>query len=198
MKEKFANQGVYTSKGQLCIMLAYLLKMKEFQHGPERQVCIEYITNNKWLDIQQEDRLPYPSASEPRWHTALSWARECLAGCNYIDRSITNSWRPTIDGINAAVYISRDFQSGFHDVTRCYMWSESFKKLMNSEYTPSIKDVNRPPYLYEDFLPDDRKSVRGGKVDKALDAIEQRKAELVERGLYDSVKEMLDSFKKDV
>ena len=168
MKEKYANIGIYTTMGQLTVLLAILLKQKEFQYGPPRQDCIEYISNNGWLNIAPADIPPYASTSEPRWHTALSFARENLAGAGYLDRSIKDSWAPTREGINSAVGVVRDFASGTLDVRQCFLWTPKLKLMIDPSYIPDPShDKERPEYVYNDELPKNRKSVRGNYWDNA-------------------------------
>jgi hypothetical protein len=164
MKEHYAGLGVYTTVGQAAVLLAVALR--DLQHGPSRQECLEYIRSNKWLEIQPADVRPYPSASEPRWQTMISWARETLASKGLIDRSISDCWQPTKEGINSAVLVRKDFAEGVLDVRRCYMWTTKFKSYMMPDYVPDDNDVSRPPYVYEDELKNGRKSVRGDAWDK--------------------------------
>lgn len=164
MNELYAGINIYSTIGQLAVLLGQALR--ELQHGPERQECFEFIKRQNWLDIQPADLKPYPSvATEPRWQTLLSWARENLAISDYIDRSSRNSWRPTKVGINKSVEIKRLYASGALDVRECYMWTAKFKKHMCSTYQPSDKENQRPPCMYEDELDQWQKSVRGNSKD---------------------------------
>ncbi len=159
MKEQFSGLGVYTTMGQVSTLLA--IALRGMPHGPSRQECLDYIKQQRWLDIQPADLRPYPSSKEPRWQTMVSWAREALVGQNFIDRSVADCWQPTKEGLNSAVLIRRDFTAGVLDVDRCYMWTPEFKVLMHPNYTPSESDKERPQFVYEDELPSWRKTVRG-------------------------------------
>ncbi len=164
MNEHFAGLNIYTTRGQFAVLLGQALR--ELQHGPERQECFEFIKRQNWLDIHPADSRPYPSVSnEPRWQTLLSWAREDLAVRDYIDRSINNCWRPTMDGINESILIHRRFASGELHVRECYMWTVKFKKHMCPTYQPSDNETQRPPHVYEDELPKWQNSVRGNSKD---------------------------------
>ena len=159
MNEQYAGLGIYTTVGQLAVLLGTALR--HMPHGPTREECFGFIREKRWLDIRPHDLKPYPSATEPRWQNLLSWARENLACHDLIDRSIRNSWRPTTSGINTAIFIHDSFANGPLDVRRCYMWTEAFKAHMCPNYVPSEADAPRPDFVYEDELPETRKSVRG-------------------------------------
>lgn len=153
MNDHFSGLGVYTTIGQVAILLA--LALRELPHGPARQECLDFIYTKRWLNIQTADIRPYPSASEPRWHTMMSWARESLATKDLVDRSIKDCWRSTKDGVNAAVLIRQQFSEAVLDVRRCYMWTAAFKLFMHPAYISSEHDTPRPALVYvEGVSPD--------------------------------------------
>lgn len=169
--DKFAGLTPLSTGGQAAILL--MIALRNLQHGPTKQECLSYISENQWFDIKPDDIRPYPGAThpEPRWHTLMSWARENCARSEFLERKPMNSWRPTQSGLNAAVYVRKAFQESFLDIRKAYLWTPAFKKFMCENYLPTMDDASRPKYVYEDTLPFDRKSVRGNETDRWIDDI---------------------------
>ena len=165
-----ADLAAYTTAGQMAIILAATLA--RLQHGPTRQECFDLIKSNRWLDLHPEDLRPYPSSMthEPRWQTLLSWARGNLAKAGLIDRAVKNSWTPTRECLNTFVVMRGAFREHILDVRQCYLWSPTFKKLIDPNCSPSEADAPRPEYLYEDDLPKWRPSFRGSSRDERMKA----------------------------
>ena len=70
-------------RGQCAIMLVAALHERYVIDGirnSTKQEVVQFISLNRWFDVQDEDRTPYPSheqlSREPRWHTLIAWARK--------------------------------------------------------------------------------------------------------------------------
>ncbi|MFC4994238.1 hypothetical protein [Rubritalea tangerina] len=144
-----------------------MFSLRELQHGPTKSECIQFINSRKWFDIQLEDKKPYASGNtEPRWQTLIAWGRKNCVDSGYIENEVRDSWQPTKNGLNAVVMMCKAFEEKRADVRRCYLFTTKFKQLIDPAYSPSDNDKKRPEYLYEDCLPEYRKSVRGSKQDR--------------------------------
>lgn len=142
----------YSTRSQVIMIL--LGTMVGCKGGHSKQSVIAMIKESGWFDFQEEDRKPYPTVKtkEPRWHTAVAFRRkDCYEEELFVRDGVRDSWSISKDGSNAYVRRKIQFASGELDCTRCYMWSQIFKKHVCPEYVPSDKDLGRPDDVYKDY-----------------------------------------------
>jgi len=140
---------------------------------PERQEVFKFIQKEHYLELQQEDWKPFPSAElnggkEPRWQTVISWARDHSVKLGYLKKKETGIWWPTKLGLNCPINARKLFESGEWYVGEAPWWSPTLKSLFDPTYRLSPSDVPRPQIVYKDFLPKYQRSVGGRDTRKVL------------------------------
>jgi hypothetical protein len=131
------------------LLLAALSEMRAIR---AKQEVIAYIQSEHLFEIQQDDWVPYPTQTEPKWHTMIAWARkDCvMRGREWMfDHDEADHWEATRRGLDVFQKFARKFQTGELDVRRCYLWSRTFKRKMYPGYEPSSRDSSRPAALAE-------------------------------------------------
>ena len=152
--KKYLDANPYSTASQMTFML--LGAMDSLGKGGHTKAnAIEQIQRLKWFDIQPEDREPYPSdtivGKEPRWHKLIAFRRkDCYEEELFVRDSIRNSWQISKDGQNAYVHRKREFLSGSLNCAECYVWSDTFKRLIQPDYVKSNLDAIRPIDIYRD------------------------------------------------
>jgi len=143
---------ILSERGQcMFVLLTVLAEMHSIR---SKQEALAYVQQHHLLDIQPEDWQPYPSQSEPKWHTIIAWARkECVMRDFMFDHDEKDSWEITRSGIEVVEKFRSRFSDGTLDVRRCYLWSIAFKKQICPTYVPSDQDAKRPkPLSIEDLM----------------------------------------------
>ena len=136
-------------RGQCVVLL--LAGLTDLGGQSTRLGTLAYIDQQGFFDLHPEDRLPYPAApdSEPRWEALLTWASKvCIkGGCMREDES--GSWHITDEGRSLHAQCVEQFGNGVWDISRCYLWSDAFKRRFVANYASSDHDAQRPRTLYE-------------------------------------------------
>lgn len=117
-----------------------------------KQETIDHIRRELWFDVQPEDLQPYPSQTyqEPRWHTLIAFSRKDAVETGLMFDHPRDEWEIARPGLDAYRELTDDFATGELDVSRCYLWSHSFKRRMRPGFQPSRQDAKRPNNLYRD------------------------------------------------
>ena len=126
-------------------MIMLLAALHEMRAIRAKQEAIAYIQAQHWFDVQPEDWNPYPSQTEPRWHTLIAWARkDCVLRDYMFDHDENDHWEITRKGLDRFDVLRAAFATGKRDVRKCFLWSRIFKKWICPAYDPSDKDAKRP------------------------------------------------------
>ncbi len=156
--------------GQFVLVLLHALRalMREERIVPQCQTVFAFIQAERLLNLQIEDLEPYPSTElnggkEPRWHNMLRWSRDYCVEFGLIENDEKGVWRPTKSGLNDVILARALFQQKVWNVRQAFFWSPHLKSQFDPAYSQSSLDSPRPRFVYEDKLPDWRKSVRGVK-----------------------------------
>ncbi len=139
-----------STRGQTMALL--LAVLDDICVSVSKREVIQYIASRKFFDIQDEDRLPYPSAqsNEPRWHCLIAWARKDCVERGWLFDDERDSWGITRDGRNCHQVNLRKFREGSWKAHLCYLWTPKFKKQIDPSHMPSGKDAVRPWNIYRD------------------------------------------------
>jgi hypothetical protein len=146
-----ADIHAYQPRGQCIIMLFCALeKMRTIS---TKQEAIAYIAEKRWFDIQPEDRIQYRSqtTNEARWKTLIAFSRKDGVETELMFDHPRDQWELNRDGYAALDGILSSFRSGSLKATRCFLWSENFKKHVVPDYRPEGAVFNRPKNFYRDF-----------------------------------------------
>lgn len=148
---------VYQKRGQ-CISLL-LAALNELGGSNPKSDVIRFIAEQRWFELQPEDKKPYPSqidnSREPRWHTLIAWARKDSSLHDLVNDHEHNSWSLTRYGREKWEAKRKDFESGKLKATKCYLWTAKFKSYMCPSYKPGPDDEQRPIYFYQDIFIED-------------------------------------------
>jgi hypothetical protein len=124
------------------MLLATLHEMRAIR---AKQEALAHIQAHHYFDILPEDWDPYPTQTEPRWHTMIAWARkDSVVRELMFDHDENDHWEITRKGLDQFERFRSRFGSGELTVRRCYLWSPTFKRLMYPDYQPSEQDWKRP------------------------------------------------------
>ena len=74
MQQPLSPIKVLQPRGQ-CITLL-LAALADLGGSLTKREVIKFIDENRWFAKQTDDWKPYPSQSEPRWHTLIAWGRK--------------------------------------------------------------------------------------------------------------------------
>jgi hypothetical protein len=141
--KRLPNIDVYGDRGQCMVML--LAALSELRAIRTKQEVLAYIQHHHWFDIQADDWNPYPSQTEPKWHTMIAWARkDCVERGWMFDHDELDSWEATRSGLKLFEKYAPQFETAELDVSKCYLWSTVFKRRMCSRHQPSSRDLARP------------------------------------------------------
>jgi len=140
-----------STRGQAMALL--LAALENIRVSVSKREVIQHISSHKFFDIQDEDRLPYPSASthDPRWHCLIAWARKDCVQREWVFDDERDAWGITRAGIDIHQRTLGKFLEGSWKAHRCYLWTPTFKKLMQPSYLPSKNDLARPFNVYRDL-----------------------------------------------
>jgi hypothetical protein len=135
-------------------MAMVLVTVRETRGGLTKAEAIEHIRNNRWFALEPEDKYPFNqhTSHEPRWITAIAWARKDCVKRDLMIKGSFNSWEISREGLNTSAHISKAFHDGTLDVRPCYLWSRHFKLCMNPAYIPGQTEGKRPIGLYDDWF----------------------------------------------
>lgn len=146
--------GIDLSKTRPQIIVLILEALERLGISGSKQEVIRRIAAEGWFaHVYPEDNLPYPSQDEPRWETLIAWARkDAFDGVNagLLDGTERDCWTLTRSGREALKKIKQSFQEGNHRADTCYMWSQTFKRLIDPHYRPG-HDYPRVGSIYEDM-----------------------------------------------
>ena len=147
----FGDIVIYSPRWQCMVML--FAALSQVRGGMTKADTIAFIRDQRWFDIQPEDRLPYPSnkltSKEPRWMTIIAWARKDGVQHRLMHKGGFNDWDLNAEGLDSFGIIARACRDARIDVRRCYLWARPFKLRMNPSYPPDAKELKRPMNLYE-------------------------------------------------
>jgi hypothetical protein len=152
MDKPKANRLCYDSaRGQCLVML--LAALEDLRGVVSKREAIDYIAQQHFFDVQDDDRLPYPSAlnREPRWHCLIAWARKDGAIRGWVFDDERDSWGVTREGRNAFNNALISFHDKKWTPAECYLWTVGFKRRMCSGYAPAADEASRPLGLYRDL-----------------------------------------------
>jgi hypothetical protein len=146
---KFSSE--YSTRRQVVLMLLTVLADLRCA---SKQETIGYIKNRHFFDVQAEDWPPYPKAQthEPRWHTLIAWARKTGVESGLLMDGERDAWAISRDGVHELARAQGQYRSAHLAAGNCYMWTPTFKKLMQPAYLPSATDAKRPVNVYRDAL----------------------------------------------
>jgi hypothetical protein len=121
----------------MTMLLATLYEIRAIR---AKQEAIAHIQAHHYFNLQPDDWEPYPTQTEPRWHTMIAWSRkDCVDRDLMFDHDENDHWEIARKGLDQF----EKFRAGFA-VKRCYLWSATFKRMMYPEYRPSDEDWKRP------------------------------------------------------
>jgi hypothetical protein len=145
------NIAYSTIQGQCMIML--VVALSEIRVTVTKQEAIAHIAANRWFDVRlPEDMLPYPTNLEPRWHTLIAWSRKhAVIRELMFDSQERNAWCITRDGIHIVSDWLIKFRDSTWNASRCYLWTDEFKKRMFPQWVPTHKEATRPRFIYRDL-----------------------------------------------
>jgi len=124
-------------------MVLYALHQLRAIHT--KQDVLRYIRQNRFYDLQPEDKCSYDGKYEWKADTLLCWGRkDAVMGEWMFDHDEKDSWELARDGYDALDEIISRFRSGYWDVRNCFLWRPEFKRIIYPSYTPSSRDTSRP------------------------------------------------------
>ena len=144
----------YSTRSQMIILL--LGALFERKGAYTKQDVLSIIERLKWFDLRQDDKIPYQTvqSKEPRWKTLIAYTRkDCVEDKLFMDDGCHDSWQISKRGRNVFAMLKGDFSAGNFDCSKCYMWSQAFKKHMCPDYVPTERDLDRPGDVYKDYYP---------------------------------------------
>lgn len=136
------------------MMILLLGALSDRKGAYSKQDVLAIIEELKWFDLRQDDKVPYPTvqSKEQRWKTLIAFTRkDCVEDKLFEDDGCHDSWQISKNGRNIYARFKDAFASGKLDCSKCYMWSDVFKKHLRPEYTPSERDMDRPGDVYKDY-----------------------------------------------
>jgi len=137
-----ADLPVTTVDGQHLVCLLYALRECG---GGRRQDVTEYIRQHGFLALNQEDRIPYPTQTEPAWMTDIAWARKIGVLFGIVSAEERNAWELNRAGATALDSVFEGAKNGRLAVSECFLWSTTFRRLFVPSYAPSSTELARPP-----------------------------------------------------
>lgn len=149
-----SNHYNYSTRSQMMILL--LGALFDCKGAYTKQDVLAIVESLKWFDLRQDDKKPYPTvqSKEPRWKTLIAFTRkDCVEDEDKLfeDDGSRDSWQISKNGRNVYAIFREHFASGKLDCSKCYMWSNVFKKHLRPEYIPLERDLNRPGDIYKDY-----------------------------------------------
>ena len=142
MKAARKNISYYSRRGQELILVLHALW--ELRGGNRKSETITYINQSHYFALHRSDIPSYDGTNEPRWNTLLAWARKDGVLKGGIANDERDYWEITRKGREILDKAKERFSSKVRDVRLCYLWTPTFKKLMDPDYIPSDKDKKRP------------------------------------------------------
>lgn len=145
--------STYSAREQLIFLLLVALRIQ--RQPKSKSDIIEYIQSENWLDLSEEDKIPYKSqlGDEARWKTLIAWARKDCVDMGLMESDLRDSWSATKNGLNLAAELPTYCQRGDYELRQCYLWNNKFKTLLDPNYQPSEHDLKRPASFYRDSFP---------------------------------------------
>jgi len=135
------NIGDYSARWQQTILVLFVIH--KLARPCTRAEVLELVDLKRYYDIQLEDLETV--GSEPRFRNQLAWARKDALECGWLDgNGIKNWWALSKRGKEYLESVLRAFLSRQLDISRCYLWTPKFKKLLDPSYEPSPRDAKRP------------------------------------------------------
>ncbi len=148
-------RGYYTEQMQRLICLIFVLE--EIPRRPARkQEVIEYIRQQRYLDIRPEDLDSYITQTEPRWNTDIAFRRKDGVEEGLLFNNERDAWELTRDGIEGLEKVKKACVSKKYNVRERYLWTKHLKTALDPSYKPSPADKTRPRKfkskdLFKDF-----------------------------------------------
>jgi len=146
---------VFQPYGQRIILL--LAALKDAGVSLSRQEAVQHISEKGWFALQAEDRQPYPSQTqgsshEARWKTWIAWGRKDAVLLGFVNDFERDAWSLTRKGHECWDHWRLNFESGAWEVSKGFLWSQKFKRMLCPAYEPTSQDAIRPPHLYRDVF----------------------------------------------
>jgi hypothetical protein len=140
---------LYSNRGQGVLLVLHALQ--ELGGSNTKAEVIGKISSCHWYDVSRHDLPPYEGKEEPKYHTLLAWARKDCYEREWMLRAGWNDWSISRDGRSVLEDVIQRFRSRRLDVSRCYLWTASFKKMLDPAYVPSNGDAIRPEEVSDDY-----------------------------------------------
>lgn len=137
-----AGIPVTSIDGQHLTCLLYALRATG---GGSRSEVTGYIRTQGLLLLTQEDRIPYPSQTEPAWMTDIAWARKIGVLAGIISDEARNAWELNRAGATELDSLHREAGEGKIPLAECFLWTEIMKRVFNPKHLPKDTDIPRPP-----------------------------------------------------
>src|ERR1039457_2540811 len=138
---------VFSARGQ-CVALLFSA-LHELGGSNTKREVISFIGERRWFAKQREDWKPYPTQTEPRWHTLIAWGRKDSVIRDFVLNNERDSWALSHEGRRVWASALRKFATHDWQVSQGYLWSAIFKRYLCSDYQPSSVDATRPPNFYK-------------------------------------------------
>ena len=143
---------VFQPYGQRIILL--LAALNDAGVSLSRREAVQSISEQGWFALDREDWAPYPSqqsSREPRWKTWIAWGRKDSVLRGLVTDFERDSWSLSRIGHERWDFWRSKFASGEWDVTRGFLWTAKFKRMLCPPYQPGPQDAVRPTNLYRDL-----------------------------------------------
>ena len=140
----------YGNRSQCMFLVMQCLS--ELTGSNTKQEVLSHIRQMGYYQITKHDLPSYPGQSESRYHTLLAWARKDCVVSDLILNNERDAWALSLKGREVIKKFRELCQSQVFDVRRCYLWTENFKKTMDSQYQPSSLDAPRPEAEFDGLL----------------------------------------------
>lgn len=134
----------YSERAQRLLCLLYALR--ELKGNPRKQEVLCYVREERFLDLNEDDFIPYDTQTEDKWKTDLAWRRKDGVQWGHVFNNQRDSWEITRHGRDLVDLAQELSAKKEYDVTRCYLWSAKLKRIFDPNYQPSTKDKRRPRF----------------------------------------------------
>ena len=138
--------AAYTIDWQHLVCLLYALR--QTGNGKTRYDTITFIRTEGYLHLTSEDNARYDTQSEPSWHTDIAYARKIGVIMGIVSYEDWNSWGLTHTGAVTIDSLVKSGESGEIDGAQCFLWSSTLKRVFDTDYASSGRDVPRPKKIH--------------------------------------------------
>ena len=121
MQQPLSPIKVLQPRGQ-CITLL-LAALADLGGNLTKREVIKFIDENRWFAKQTDDWKPYPSQSEPRWHTLIAWGRKDSVLRDIVLNNERDSWALSPNGRRVWASAMIKFSTNEWYISKGYLWS---------------------------------------------------------------------------